>query len=158
MIDVIRRGCTVAALLIVFTHSAAAAEEPAATPYRPSVSTPATLSAPGWLEVEFGVQRVEGGDGARRDSLPYTLKLAFTPDWGVRVGGDLHVTNTDSDGTRLSGVGDTALMLKRRFAVNEDAAFGVEVGVISATAKRVGPWLWIASIVCLYPVFHMDSR
>lgn len=106
-------------------------------------------------------ERVKGGDGARRDSLPYTLKLAFTPDWGVRVGGDLHVTNTDSDGARLSGVGDTALILKRRFAVNEDAAFGVEAGVISATAKSglgIGHTAW--SLNGIYSAdlgsYHLD--
>ena len=55
---------------------------PSVTPYRPSVSTPAALSAPGWLEVEVGALRARGSEDSRRDSLPYSLKLAFSEDWG----------------------------------------------------------------------------
>ena len=124
-----------AALILTTVASAHAAEEPAATPYRPSVSTPAALSEPGWLEMELGLQRVQGGNAARRDSLPYTFKLAFSPDWGVRVGGDLQVRSSDFDGSRLQGGGDTSLVLKRRFAVNDDAAFGLEAGANFPTAK-----------------------
>ena len=57
------------------------------TPYRPTLSTPANLSTPGWLELESGLQRLHNPDGAQRDSLPYTIKLALSPDWGLRVGG-----------------------------------------------------------------------
>lgn len=32
--------------------AAIAADEPSAAPYRPTVSTPANLSEPGWLELE----------------------------------------------------------------------------------------------------------
>ena len=70
-----------AALALALAMGAAQAqtgELPSATPYRPSVSTPAALSAPGWLEIEAGGLRA-GGGGARRDSLPFTFKLAFTP-------------------------------------------------------------------------------
>ena len=112
-----------------------AAGEPSATPYRPTVSTPANLSEPGWLELELGGQRNSGGDSTRRDSVPYTLKYAFTPDWGVRVGGDAWVQEVGTDGSRLSGFGDTALIVKRRFALNDNAAFGLEGGVNVPTAK-----------------------
>src|SRR5262249_54027041 len=63
-------------------------EEPSVVPYRPSVSTPAALSAPGYLEIEAGGLQERGSGAARTDSVPYSLKLAFTPDWGVRVTGD----------------------------------------------------------------------
>src|SRR5664279_5250498 len=56
--------------------------EPSTTPYRPSVSTPAALSAPGWLEIEAGFEHDHAGAGMR-DSVPATFKLAFSPDWGV---------------------------------------------------------------------------
>ena len=50
--------------------AAVAVDAPSVTPYRPSVSTPAALSAPGWLEVEAGVLRSRSDDPARRDSVP----------------------------------------------------------------------------------------
>jgi hypothetical protein len=115
------------------TH--AADDAPAVTPYRPSVSTPAALSAPGWLEVELGVQRSRADDPQRRDTLPYTLKLAFTPDWGIRIGGDAIVRQRDADGTRRSGAGDTTVVLKRRFGIDDASAFGAELGVKLPTAR-----------------------
>jgi hypothetical protein len=113
----------------------AAADDPSVTPYRPSVSTPAALSAPGWLEVEAGLERARGSGAARSDALSYTLKLAFTPDWGVRLGGDAFVRQTDESGQRLSGTGDTSVVLKRRFAVNDDQAFGIEAGATLPTGR-----------------------
>jgi hypothetical protein len=115
---------------------AASQEQPSVTPYRPSVSTPASLSAPGWLEVEAGVLHEHDGSTARRDSVPYTLKLAFTPDWGVRLGGDAWVRQVDDAGQRANGGGDTSVVLKRRFAVDEASAFGVEAGATWPTGSR----------------------
>lgn len=113
----------------------AIAEEPSATPYRPTVSTPANLSEPKWLEVELGGLHTSGGDSKRRDSIPYTVKYAFTPDWGVRVGGDAWLQQVASDGSRLSGFGDTAIILKRRFPLSDNHAFGLEGGANLPTAK-----------------------
>ena len=110
-------------------------QDVAVTPYRPTVSTPAALSAPGWLEVESGLQAVDAGASTYRDSLPYSLKLAFSADWGVRIGGEAWVRNPIAAGDRVSGVGDTSLVLKRRFALNDQAAFGVEFGVTAPTAR-----------------------
>jgi hypothetical protein len=109
--------------------AALADEPPSVTPYRPSVSTPAALSAPGWLEVEAGGQSTKFIDMVRRDSLPYTLKLAFTPDWGIRVSGDAYVRLRGPDDFALQGGGDTTIVLKRRLAVNESSAFGAELSV-----------------------------
>ncbi|MEP6503731.1 MAG: transporter [Betaproteobacteria bacterium] len=106
---------------------------PAVVPYRPSVSTPAQLSAPGYLELEAGGMHVTGPDsGTSRSTLPYTLKLAFTPDWGIRVGGDAWVRQVDGPGE--SGAGDTSVVLKRRFAVSDATAWGLELGEKFATA------------------------
>jgi hypothetical protein len=105
---------------------------PAVVPYRPSVSTPAQLSAPGYLELEAGGLRASDR-GASRTSLPYTLKLAFTPDWGLRVGGDAWVRERAS-GRTDSGVGDSAVVLKRRFAVSDATAWGLELGETFPTA------------------------
>jgi hypothetical protein len=112
----------------------AASEVPVVTPYRPTVSTPAALSAPGWLEIEAGVLSSDGGEPARRDSLPYAFKYALSPDWGIRLQGEALVRDDDPQGQRITGFGDTALILKTRFPVNEHSAFGLEFGVGAATA------------------------
>ena len=114
--------------------AAPADDEPSAVPYRPSVSTPAALSAPGWLEVEAGLLRLQDG-AARRDSAPVTLKLAFSADWGIRVGADAWVRRKDDSG-RDSGFGDTSVVLKRRFAVDDASAFGLEIGANLPTARH----------------------
>lgn len=127
-----------AALLAAALRPAQAAdddESPVATPYRPSVSTPAALSAPGWLEIEAGLQHDHENVVARRDSAPLTLKLAFTPDWGVRVGLDAWAHRQD-EADNGSGVGDTSLVLKRRFAIDDDSAFGLEAGLTLPTARH----------------------
>jgi hypothetical protein len=132
----VRREACCAVATLALCAGAWADEAPGVTPYRPSVSTPAALSAPGWLEIEAGVQHSRAKDDPlRRDSLPYTLKLAFTPDWGVRVGGDAWVRETATNGSRLSGSGDTWLVLKRRFAVDDASAFGAELGTKFPTAR-----------------------
>ena len=117
-------------------NAADAEDLPTVTPYRPSVSVPAALSAPGWLEVEAGLQSGRADDPRRRDSLPYALKLAFTPDWGIRVSGDAVVRLQPAEGSSVQGGGDTTIVLKRRFAVDEASAFGLEAGVKLATARH----------------------
>lgn len=129
-------GCMMLGCAATLCHAAAQAETaPAVTPYRPSVSTPAALSAPGWLEIEAGLQSSQGSDPLRRKSLPYTLKLAFTPDWGLRIGGDAIVRQRAADGSALSSGGDTSVVLKHRLAVNDASAFGAELGVKLPTAR-----------------------
>lgn len=115
--------------------AAESAEGPSVTPYRPSVSTPAALSAPGWLELEIGGLHAHGASQSRRDSLPYTLKLAFSEDWGVRLGGEGWVRQRDEAGGRLSGGGDTNVVVKRRFGVDSTSAFGLEAGATIPTAR-----------------------
>ncbi len=110
-------------------------DAPSVTPYRPSVSTPAALSATGWLEVEFGGLHSHGAGSANQDSVPYTFKLAFSPDWGIRIGGNAFIRNTDPDGNRSSGFGDTVVVLKQRFSVDDASAFGIEAGANFPTAK-----------------------
>ena len=120
-------------LAFVLNTAWAQADEPSAVPYRPSVSTPAALSQPGWLELEAGGLRTGAGGNVRRDSLPYTLKLALTPDWGIRWSGEAWVAQTDDGGQRINGGGDSAIVLKRRFAVDDKSAFGLELGTTLPT-------------------------
>lgn len=111
-----------------------AADEIAVTPYRPTVSTPAALSATDWIEVELGLLNSRGGAPPPRNSAPYAIKLAFSDNWGVRISGELWVRDIGATGRNIDGIGDTAFVLKRRFAVNEQSAFGLEWGVMSPTA------------------------
>jgi hypothetical protein len=106
------------------------------TPYRPSVSSPAQLPVPGQLELEVGGLRTQNG-GQKRDSLPYQLKLGFNPQWGVLLGGEAYVSAQNAGGHRDGGVGDTTLVLKRAFLVDDATAYGVEFAVKMPTANDV---------------------
>lgn len=122
------------AVLVALAMPAWAADAPEVTPYRPSVSNPAELPTPGQLELEFGGLHEKKGS-ARDDSLPYLFKLAFTKEWGVLLGGDAHVWKRDEEGGREHGVGDTSIMLKRAFIIDDARAFGLELGANLPTAK-----------------------
>ena len=122
--------------LAAASPGAFADEQPSVTPYRPSVSTPAALSAPGWLELEAGGQLDRGNAATRQDSVPYTLKLAFSQDWGIRLGGNAWVRTTDDVGQRVSGMGDVSVVLKRRFGIDDARAFGLEFGVTPPTGHE----------------------
>ena len=133
-----RGGVPGLALALAFSAVPALADtddELSVTPYRPSVSTPAALSAPGWLEVEGGLQH-NHVDHASRDSVPVTLKLAFTADWGIRVGADAWARIRDDSRGQVSGYGDTGVVLKRRFAVDDASAFGLEAGALLPTSHH----------------------
>jgi hypothetical protein len=110
-------------------------EAPAATPFRPGITDPAALPMPGWLDVEAGWQRAGEGEDHRRDTIPYLIKLAFTPDWGLLVGGDAHVWTIAQDGLRADGFGDTSVLIKYRIPVAENAAFAIQGGITAPTAR-----------------------
>lgn len=111
-----------------------AQDGPPITPYRPSVSSPAQLPAPGQLEFEIGGLGSKSDD-ERRASLPYTFKLAFNEQWGVLVGGEAYVSSRADGNPRQRGVGDTTLALKRAFPIDDGTALGLELGVKVPTAK-----------------------
>lgn len=157
------RACTaVGAMCCVMASAQTPSDDrPSVTPYRPSVSTPAALSAPGWAEIEAGALHAGGAGLARRGSLPYTIKLAFTPDWGLRVGGDAWVRQTDEIGQRVSGVGDGSVVLKRRFVIDDASAFGLEAGATLPTGRSgIGSRKTDYSLVGIYSAdigeYHTD--
>ncbi|HWI12256.1 MAG TPA: transporter [Burkholderiaceae bacterium] len=131
------------------------------TPYRPSVSSPAQLPAPGQIELEFGGLR-QRSDDARHSSLPYLFKLAFDASWGLLLGGEARVWQRDG-GARAQGLGDTSVVLKRAWLVDEGSAFGVELGAKLPTANdTIGSGHADYSINTIYSrdfgALHMDAN
>jgi hypothetical protein len=106
----------------------------AATPYRPTISNPAELSAPGWLEFEAGFARTKGGGAAWQNNTPWLIKFAYSEDFGVMLGGDAGVRQTDTAGAVLQGHGDTSLAFKNHWKIDDDSAVGIEWGAKFATA------------------------
>lgn len=117
-----------------FSFGALAQDEAGVSPYRPSVSSPAQLPLAGQLELELGVLRNKA-DSASRDSLPYLFKLAFNKEWGILIGGESYVATKDEFFHKEKGMGDTSIVLKRAFILNETTAVGLEFGTKLATAK-----------------------
>lgn len=149
--------------------SARAGDTDPVLPYRPSVSSPAQLPVAGQLELEFGGLSNRSGAGAgsgsgtsRRDSLPYLLKLAFSTEWGLLLGGEAQVALGEG-GTRSRGVGDTNLILKRAWLIDDATAFGMELGAKLPTARdTLGSGKADATLNAIYskdlgPV-HMDAN
>lgn len=122
-------------LLAAADARAAAGDAPSVTPYRPTVSNPADLPAPGWLEGEFGALRTLAADGSRGDSVPWLLKYAFDEDHGLLFGGNAYVDARDPGSPARRGFGDAFVEWKQRFAVADTAAFGIEAGVLAPTAR-----------------------
>jgi hypothetical protein len=130
---------TAIALAGLASSRSAHADEPSVTPYRPTVSNPAQLPVAGWLEVEMGINKTHPGDGSRQSNVPYLLKYAFNEDFGILLGGDAHLSQTDVSGERRRGFGDTLLLAKHRWGLgeeNDDSALGLEWGFKSPTARN----------------------
>lgn len=81
---------------------------PTVNPYRPTVTDPASLTAPGYLEMEVGGADQHGGAGTHRAfSTPTVLKLTNLSkrlEFHVGYGGYLHLTG--DDGVTSTGRGD----------------------------------------------------
>ena len=153
---------SLALLLACFAHCARATEPGTVTAYRPSMSNPAQLPAVGQLEYEAGLVGIRDGD-TRRDSMPVLFKLAFSPQWGVLVGGEAYVLARDAGGARARGLGDIAVVLKRAFLVDSAAAFGIELAAKLPTAKdSIGSGKADYTLNTLYSQdlgkFHMDAN
>jgi Putative MetA-pathway of phenol degradation len=133
------QALVLAASAVVCTFARAADTESAdhglqAAPYRPTISNPADLPAERHLEWEAGGLSLHDRDGQSHQSVPYLLKYAFAPDFGVLVGGESGVSDR-SGADSTSGWGDTSLALKFRHSVAQSTAIGLEVGVILPTAS-----------------------
>jgi len=111
------------------TITVASADEPSATPYRPTVSNPAALPAQGLPEIELGVLHSQGGENKRHGGLPFFGKYASNNNWGVLIGNDLYTHATSINNLTSSGFGDITLILKHHYALSESLALGLEAGV-----------------------------
>lgn len=123
-------------------------QEPGVTPYRPTVSNPADLSAPGWLEGEFGGLHSWNQDESRGDAVPYLLKYALDENHGLLLGGSAWTRTQAPAEPAQSGFGDLVLEWKQRFPVAEHTALGIEAGVVAPTAAHdlgVGKPAWIVN-------------
>lgn len=134
---------------------------PTVTPYRPTVSNPADLPAPGWLEGEFWGLFVHNADRTRVDTAPLLLKYAFDDNTGLLFGGNAWDREPAADGRVRNGFGDTLLEWKQRFPVRHGLAFGLEAGGIFPTAPRgvgIGKPAWIAAGIVSADLgaFHLD--
>ncbi|MCE5233721.1 MAG: hypothetical protein ABFC67_12195 [Mizugakiibacter sp.] len=136
-------------------------QPPTVTPYRPTLSDPAGLPVPGWLEGEFGGLRVLHEDGSRSDTVPFLLKYAFDEDHGVLFGGDAFDREVDAAGPHGGGMGDTYLEWKQRLPMREGLAFGYEIGpVLPTSAQGVGldkpAWLLNGILSSGVGALHLD--
>jgi len=133
------RSCAqllVPACLLAVTQVVYADDEPTVTPYRPTVSNPADLPQPGWIEGEFGGMHTFGDDGSRSDAVPWLIKYAFDENYGILIGGNAFLNDAPVGAPASSGIGDSSLEWKQRFPVSENAAFGIEAGAIVPTAAH----------------------
>ncbi len=93
---------------------------PAVNPGRPSITDPAALTAPGWLEAEFGGQKDLDRD--RNFNTPLLLKLTTrSRRLQVRLATDGYVQLGD----RTDGYGDTYAALQYLFATQDKARFDI---------------------------------
>ncbi len=112
---------------------------PTVNPYRPTVTDPASLTAPGYLEMEIGGADQHGGAGTHRAfSTPTVLKLTNLSrrlEYHIGYGGYLH--QTGDDGTSATGSGDIVPGLQYLFTAQTpktyDLAARIEYKIPAAT-------------------------
>ena len=161
----VRVGLLLAAILSASSLQSRAADdenaEPTVTPYRPTVSNPADLSAPGWLEGELGGLRSLNQDHSRDGSVPWLLKYALDENYGLLFGGNAYVRQQLPGAPAQSSFGDTSIEWKQRFPISDKAAFAVEAGVLMPTASHdlgVGNPQWLVNGIFSSDLgeFHLD--
>lgn len=113
----------IAAPLLGQTHESSTRNPHAAQPERPTVSTPASTTAPGWVEIEAGLE-VDRYRGRELGGLgPIAIKLGLAPRWQLAVQDAV----VHAPGSPATAVGDAALALKWRLAEHLPALGDVAV-------------------------------
>jgi len=113
--------------------------EPRATPYRPTLSNPAQLPVPGYVELEMGWQSLkEKTTDDYIHGVPYRFKLAFSDYIGLLIGGEALIVKDSDQGSTLAGIGDLTPSLKFKvpFSSQPASALGLEIGARLPTAPQ----------------------
>ncbi|HEX8473149.1 MAG TPA: transporter [Pyrinomonadaceae bacterium] len=85
-------------------------EEEFVKPSRPTVAKPTEFQKPGVLQVEIGYDaNYRGEDFDTRQSVPLALRFAASKRLLLEINLDAVKSETDLDGQRITGVGDTQL-------------------------------------------------
>ena len=134
-------SCALSLILLItlINPSASYSKELHVTPYRPTVSNPAQLPVPGYLELEWGWQTLrEKSEKASRHGMPYLVKFAFSDRVGLLVGGDVVQVRQVDQGSTLGGFGDMTSVLKLHVPLptKNVSALGLEGGIKFPTAPE----------------------
>jgi hypothetical protein len=125
-----------AAMVLALGAPAAAQQDPRVVqPERPTVATHAYTVAPGYLEIEAGVQEARPG-GTTQFVAPFVAKFGIAAWIQLEVQGG-YLRNAASDAT-MAGVADLAVALKERVLVGAPLVhdFSVQESVKFATGAR----------------------
>ena len=133
--------------------SVQADELPSVTPYRPTISNPAELSAPRHLEIEAGFEHGSGAGLAKHLAAPVTLKYALNEDWGVLLNSGW-LYEDSRDGPLLDGWNSTSLLIKHRHLLNDAQALGIEFGL--ATPADAGHFTQGQPDLLLNTIYSVD--
>ena len=139
-----------AALIVLFVSGGAAsaqwmgkqtgcyADSMAANPNRPTVANPADITQYGVLELEYGLDRVWPGGGARQTSVGGLLKFGMLCDVELRWNTTSFLSQTDGGGTHR-GIGDNWLgpqvRVYKQTKLVPTVAFGYAVKIPSASSS-----------------------
>lgn len=126
------RVTSLLACVFVVASNEGFAEEPRAMPYRPTVSNPAYLPIPGYLELESGVRSLKAKkEEARRHSIPYRFKFGFSDRVGILIAGEFLTVEDPAGAPSEAGFGDVAgtLKLVQPLTTALPSALGLEAGV-----------------------------
>lgn len=118
-----------------------AAEEEFIKPGRPGVANPAEFQKPGVLQVELGYDAdYRGEDFDVQQSVPLALRFAASGRLLLELDLDVVKSETDRDGMRLTGIGDTQLGFQVVAVKSTDAhpalAFAYYVKLPTASERK----------------------
>ncbi len=137
------RGILCGALVCVLFASAsyAAEREVAANPNRPSVSNPADLSAPGYLEIELGwTGAFRSSQYRSQHTIPFLAKLALNDRIQLRLDGVPLLQLRSEEGNRASGIGDWSPGVQWKFLDQTETrpamALAAAVKLPAASARK----------------------